>query len=708
MHRAKSNRINPDHITEEYLTETVVCFQISLYCPETMDKENSICQTSGVEKFPLKRTPTESSIRSIPERKANSNQKIGDIVKLSMDSFVTVRPPRGRRYSEAVASNETVHIHHHPSKEALLYRHRSSSQPRSSKSVEPLPPRQMESSIRSVSQPRLSQNTHFLDGFNVADCYDVRTIPDPPAPSSSNSKRRHRRLVSSTVLRPMSSMDVNNRGNNQISISNHINGGDIKSSFVTRRKRKTLSHVPAPLNPEGDEKCQSDPVVSIDLCGTEERCDAEARPNLLQLGVYSDDGEDEDEDETAKQSPKRNKKRQSIVIPRHLPLEGNCSSNNALVNETSREIKNAKNSPSKEKKEFVPLDFNSMRKLRSLVKGYCALSSGNKQGSSEVKEILSMTGYALPQKASITDVGNKSESILSNRRLVIQKISPVLVQMESRKKQDIKQWENKTQCRVTKSERSGRYKYYDVESNQKVGSQEYKRRYISVLEDERPNRLLRARQWIDELNKQQVNHCAWEDPQEFVYSDRVDMSRQEQNDVDIIEMQQKEAFLPPRNINIVRDGTTRDRDTVPNECDQKCGDHQSDLLLNTSGRGELAEIAEITEASSEDTDDNSRESISLLPIKSNTSEIASSMIIDDILPRPERKDPCDNIHLGNDVVGEDVTGYVPLLPLPSKDSESKDSDIAAAEKRLWDKIDLALHEYSGEVVAIKKKKRRLA
>ena len=59
-------------------------------------------------------------------------------------------------------------------------------------------------------------------------------------------------------------------------------------------------------------------------------------------------------------------------------------------------------------------------------------------------------------------------------------------------------------------------------------------------------------------------------------------------------------------------------------------------------------------------------------------------------------------------VGNVTTQTIPLLPLPSQDSESTDPEIAAAEKRLWDKIDLALHEYSGEVMMIRNKRRRLA
>lgn len=638
-----------------------------------MDKENTVGQVSAVESFPLKRNPTESTKGSLSERKAlKPNGK--EVEKKAMEPFITVRPPRGRRSSQSFAAMvptnpATIDTLHPSSNKALSHRHRSSSQPRPSRTVEPLPPRQMDNSTRSASQPRSSQNTHFLDGFNVDGCFDVRSIPDPPTPNSS--RKRHRRRVSSAVLRPMSSMDVDNRGNEQTAISNDIDGSDKKSSFITRRKRKTLSHVPSPFVPEGERKFEPESNISS-LPGSEERCDVEARSNSPQINLCRDEGEDE----SVRLSPKRRKKRQSMVIPRDLPLEEVSSPNNALVRESPNKSNVATNSSPKAKKEFVPLDFKSMQNLRSLVRGYCSLSSGDKGSSNEAKEILAMTGYALPKKAPASEDGNNSMALLSNRRAVIKKIAPVLQQMESRKKQDIKSWEDKTQCRVTKSDRSGRYKYYDVETNKKVGSQEYKRRYISVLEHERPDRELRARKWMDELNHPSTFDAI--EPEQFEYS-----NYEEQNQLDFIEMQQKEAFLPPRSTNLVRD---------------------RDFVTIESTRDEMAEIAEITEASSEDTDDNSRESISPNP---DTTELVEPETINDTLPKSEHKERCDDIPPYNDAVENDVMEPIPLLPLPSKDSESMDPEIAAAEKRLWDKIDLALHEYSGEVMMIQRKKRRL-
>jgi hypothetical protein len=463
---------------------------------------------------------------------------------------------------------------------------------------------------------------------------------------------------------------------------------DNKSSLTTRRKRKTLSHIPTPLNLEGDGKV-----------GSEERSETKVKAKGLQIEMCPEDYEDE----IAKLSPKRKKKRQSMVIPRELPLEASdCSSN------TTGKSRSDKKSAPEAKKGFTKLDFKSMQKLRNLVRGYCALSSDDERGSSnEAKEILSISGYTLPKKIATAD-SKKSEAVLSNRRLVIQKIAPVLAQMESRKKRDIESWEKKTGCRVTKSEKSGRYKYYDIESNKKVGSQEYKRRYIAVLQDERPKRLSSARLWMNELKNGSNTSCTREEPDSSFQADEeysshennlpfhehtisIHINPEEQNQIDRDTMQQREDFLPPTTNNLVQDRTMRGRDFGSDDyvdacassmiVDQKRDEHQSRGIVTMSS-AESVEIAEITEASSEDTDDNPEGSRVSSPTNSTTSEFF--------------------------VAGKDPKEEIPLLPLPSKDAASMDPEIAAAEKRLWDKIDLALHEYSGEVMMIEKKRKRAA
>jgi len=169
------------------------------------------------------------------------------------------------------------------------------------------------------------------------------------------------------------------------------------------------------------------------------------------------------------------------------------------------------------------------------------------------------------------------------------------------------------------------------------------------------------------------------------------MNSEEQKQIDRETMKQKEDFLPPMNNNLVQNRTMRDRDFGSEDyvdacdssmiVDQKRDEHQSRGIVTMSAT-ESVEIAEITEASSEDTDDNPEGSRVSSPTNSTTSEFF--------------------------VTGKDSKEEIPLLPLPSKDVASMDPEIAAAEKRLWDKIDLALHEYSGEVMMIEKKRKREA
>jgi len=443
----------------------------------------------------------------------------------------------------------------------------------------------------------------------------------------------------------MSSTDVTNRQNHQMTTSN-ISDCIGKSDMRNQRKRKTLLHVPSPH------------FIASDDDGTrpnDEKCDREVRQEGMQIDLYEDDCGDEINIDT-----KRRKKRQSMVIPNHFSFNADAYSSGT----TKLDIKNEYSSSSREKK-FVPMDLKSMQKLRTLVRGYCALSELERGSCNEKNEILSMTGYALPKKVVYTNSGDKSEMVLSNRRLVIQKLAPVLAQMETRKKEDVRCWEEKTKCRVTKSNKSGRYKYHDVDSGMKVSSQEYKRRYISILDDERPNRASNAHLWMDALNLNSDNSNTIED---------------------------KESICDPMKDH--NDVEMEDIGDSTNECLDVCDpticvnlNHQ----VNTSTRDE---IAEITEASSEDTDDSLQESRLPPPTNSNPSENLTN--ITDESPR-ERN---GGLQI-NDVGKNDE---IELLPLPSKDVESMDPDIAAAEKRLWGKIDLALQEYSKEVMTIRKRK----
>jgi hypothetical protein len=682
-------------------------------------EENNIVIFDGVET--LSQSLQDNKVVAATE---NSSATL-NVRMNAINSSVATRPPRVPKPESGVTIHTDTEDHSN--------RHRSFSQPRPSQPIEleQLSASKVNSSSkRSASQPRSLQqhSSHFLEGFNLAGSFDVGAIPDPPTPSSSKSRNR-RRVSSGSVLRPMSSRDVTNRGNNNQAIET---SGDTPTTITTtksgssaRRKRKTLSHVPSPLIQEDKQK---DLVLTIKDYnqGKEENYDVEMKPKTLRIDLCHDEI-----------SPKRRKKsRQSMVIPINLPLQEDVNVNAACDDRScpaaaavpvlkpsrgdnsSRMMMN--NSPLKMKKnrKIFPGDLKSMQELRNLVRGYCAISSETERGlSEEAKSILEITGYELPKKImTVTrNSNNNSRAILSNRRLVIQKIAPVLTQMEKRRERDTKQWETGTNCRVTKSTKSGRYRYYDIDSNQKISSHEYKQRYIAVIEDGRPQRMARAEAWISRLDdnaeaptEDVTMHVTTttlnkndDSSENFPASEEpIVIGIQEQKTIEKNAMKQKEAFSPPNNDSIlVRVESTGNMGIGATDrmdiCDMSMsmsldyGEQSISMsmmtnnchLTTTAMSTERNEIAEISEASSEDVDENQLESRT-----------------------PSPTNP-DEIETGKAYSADDVSNPPPLS-LPSRDTESIDPDIAQAERRLWDRIDLALHEYSEEIMMISEEKNK--
>jgi hypothetical protein len=355
-----------------------------------------------------------------------------------------------------------------------------------------------------------------------------------------------------------------------------------------------------------------------------------------------------------------------------------------------------------------------MKQLRKLVRGYCSRSNAEQASSEEAKAIRELTGYPLPTKSptsnTIQNVGKTSKEILADRRLVFQKIAPTMSEMEKRKDVDIKQWENDTGCRVEKSSRSGKYRYYDLESNQRMPSQEYKQRYMAVIEEGRAGRAATAQFWMDMIHADDPSNNEVESgsyrshPQETLSDE---------------EMNLMEAFLPPKS-NLSRGssaGSTEDEDmvkicgfnvTLSNHLNgssiMKLSDEPSTMTTAQSDN----EPAEIVEVSSEDTEEiSSRTSTtpSPIPVVFNGAGFASNTDTSTktegaVLVAQSRDEGMDE----DSEEKSSSPGGVPLLPIPSRDVQSMDPEVAEAERRLWEKIDNALQEYSEEVMTIMKSK----
>jgi hypothetical protein len=185
-------------------------------------------------------------------------------------------------------------------------------------------------------------------------------------------------------------------------------------------------------------------------------------------------------------------------------------------------------------------------------------------------------------------------------------------------------------------------------------------------------------------------------------------------------MRQREAFLPPKP-NLVRGASTSTEDEDAMDlCDLSVSLDYGDRANVTSVMEPSSstmmsredEPAEISEASSEDTEESLLDSRSSTPsplptdfhasLQGYTTEANQKQSDEPILVSHSRDDSIDRDSGDNNKPSS--TEQVPLLPLPSRDVESVDPEIARAERRLWGKIDLALHEYSQEIMMIMQSK----
>lgn len=635
---------------------------------------------------------------------------------------------------------------------------------------------------RSISQPRSSQ-PHFLHGFNMQ-YSDIRSIPDPPSPPQSYRNRRRRSTpvfatsetgltvslsaTATPVPRKPSLEDVTNQAS-AVMIDKTVlpSSSSSGNTHHNRRKRKTLSHIPSPLTLG---------VNHAPISGKEENNNVDVRPKTLRINLCMAEDDAADGERRVRGSLlKRRKKRQSMVLPTSLPLQEDVDAFIASSPPTQEPETGAERPASASLTSFMG-DLAGMRELQSLVRSYCAKPDSERTAAQEVETIRQITGYPLSttnptnQNAYLNEdsrpnsQAGKAMLLMCNRRLVYEKLGPVMAQMERRKEEDKQKWEQGTGCRVAKSNRSGKYKYYSIETNVKVGSQEYKHWYMSILDQEKPIREAKALVWMDRLlpkasmSTSMARNTVFADVEgddmafkscvedflppskdggtEFVRN-IISMNSQGIHELtggplsapyDKNEILQREAFLPPRS-DPMRSASTEG-------LEGKAGESSNNTLsalessrsipesmepftnkrlpiAATVSNSELDEPAEISEASSEDTADSQcdlRSSSPLAAEKVFAVEKAEAKTLLVMAPQMGHEDELMDVEWPQEENKVSMSSRkaekqpVPLLPLPSRDEGSMDPEIALAEKRLWDRMDLALQEYSREVMEIKSRK----
>mmetsp|Transcript_63026 Transcript_63026/g.153507 ORF Transcript_63026/g.153507 Transcript_63026/m.153507 type:complete len:786 (+) Transcript_63026:249-2606(+) len=611
---------------------------------------------------------------------------------------------------------------------------------------------------RSTSQPRaatlgsfpssVQQKQHFLQGYNMGSHrLDVRSIPDPPTPlppqiRSHNSRRRtslstHHYMMSSSTTAAggkVSLEDVTNQGLAMGFTLNNTSAAVSTNDSETQKKRKTMFLIPSSSSSSSDFERQSQ-----------------------QLCLAGDDGDGEEHEDGS--PPKRRKRRQSMV----LPIKVDASDADSSPSQTSRDQQKTKPSSLM----LFNGDSASMRELQTLVRNYCAKPNSERDGSQEVATIRQLTGYALSGSTANRDLnedknqgaihqGRQSKStvlLASSRRLVMEKLGPVMAEMERRKVEDKQKWEHVTGCRVAKSQRSGKYRYFCTASNMKVSSQEYKGRYMSILEQEKPDRESKAQAWKGLLTQPSVDGTANGFDDEMSRSDcgpsgphpdhegkiiadavapqvthSVSSDQQgpspdmfsENSEIVPDEYVQREAFLPPRNETGSRKELA-EPSIFPVSTHTDCERSSILPIAATVSNSDFDESSDISRAASGESDDSQNDTMpplladDKLVIDSDRDSVTTdasgpgNFILLDPGSLLHSEDTEATLEC-SDAEGETSamsdpheleSDEVPLLPIPSRDDTSADPKIAMAEKRLWDKIDEALREYSQEVTEIK-------
>lgn len=393
------------------------------------------------------------------------------------------------------------------------------------------------------------------------------------------------------------------------------------NNSTSKRSRKSLCHVPSPM----EQRDESPP------------------PATLQVRICVDE-----DDETR---PKRRKKRQSMELPREL-----VASAGPNIDSLPR---------------FVGTQQN-MKDLQALVRGYCKIPRDQRASCQQARVIEESTGYPLLQPIIEDDPQSHA-----HRRSVLSKMAPIIEEIDKRKADDTAKWEYETGCRVERS-KSGKYRYISMQTNNKVGSQEYKRRYMGVIQRESSLRFAKAQQWMEKLHASSKAEDDFEPlPMDapLVTDSSSDMEDDSFTTTQELDLDLREVLPSSEN----------STDTSMEICDASVSmdlgeqelriNLESTLDSKAGGRSLKEDVAD---------DDDDKE------------DIEQELAFQPPLTTHQTK-----------MVPKSVTPTeLEMLALPDRDEKSDDPEIAKAEQLLWSRIDEALHEYSQEVLRIQNSRRK--
>ncbi|KAL3942448.1 MAG: hypothetical protein SGBAC_003371 [Bacillariaceae sp.] len=562
--------------------------------------------------------------------------------------------------------------------------------------------------------PSSCRSTHFLDGFNVDDCLDVRAIPDPPTPQP-----RKRRMSIPVNLRSLEDV-TNNPAAKQG--SNRKDGSTDKK----RKARKSLCHVPSPSFLQ-QQNPVIPPLVPLHLddgqtdsgeAHSQEMVMVNQPPVAAQTPIcFDDDGEDNDDtlhrrNSSSRNSSRRRKKRQSMVIPTDLIIPPEpLNTAQAVLPKVSPA------SSTTNKKKFEG-SLQDMKNLQALVRGYCSLPEEERDSSDQARTILESTGYPLHNNVHGPASPTTSENDKPNpnvRRSILRKIAPVIQDMDKRKVRDTKMLEDATGCRVEKGTRSGKYRYFSLETSEKVPSVEYKDRYMAFIENGAGRRAAQAEAWKEKMvENQEVVEVQEDGAVMSIAVESSEASRQLKTEANSIEkvavaVAVVEELVSPLSV-------TSESSKLQVEEPQLDQQAQEDTSTAEDPVEEEDEDKKGEDPVEEEEDDDKMElcnmsasldmgDIDVLPVDldgdSESVEEQEKEVTEAIIDSQNQEEETHN------QTGEEDTNSPQAVALPSRDrGESDDPEIAKAEKKLWKRIDNALQDYSEEILKIMQRRKR--
>jgi len=269
---------------------------------------------------------------------------------------------------------------------------------------------------------------------------------------------------------------------------------------------------------------------------------------------------------------------------------------------------------------------------------------------------------------------------------------------------DTKMLEEATGCRVEKGNRSGKYRYYSLETNVKVLSEEYKDRYMAFIENGALHRSAQAEAWKEKLIEDQEEFVEKEDD-EAATSIEVESGINEPLKTEMLSTEEK----------VIGDSLSPLSDSSRSEAKLR-----SESPLFELHQQEGAAATEDTVVDEEKNDDRLEEANDSMDLCNMSSSLDMGEV--DALPfdsdggsesEEQTKEAAGAIQeeescatLQNHEEVEDRSS-LPLFALPSRErGQSNDPEIAQAEKKLWKRIDDALQDYSEEVLQILQRRKR--